>query len=165
VPKSSLMQKGLFSSLLPWAVIYTVLWAMLSKNNGWLLGSLFILLALSTTFLVRLPFHSLVLKKLPGFVVWFLRQSLSGGWDVARRTLEPSVSIRPDWVHYQVSSQNPQVRVLLSAIPGLLPGTLAVKIDNDQMQLHLLDSGQDWVSSIQALEQHLENLFPAEPES
>jgi len=165
VLKQSLLQKRLFSSLLPWAIVYTVLWAVLSKNSGWLLGSLFILLALVTAWFIKLPFHTLAFNKLPGFFAWFLRQSLLGGWDVALRTFGSSASIRPDWVNHQVRSQNPLVRVLLSAISGLLPGTLAMKIENDQMQVHVLNIDQNWESSIRELEQQLEGLFPAGPEN
>jgi multicomponent Na+:H+ antiporter subunit E len=125
------------------------------------LGALFIGLALFCTLKSGLRGPSLSWQHLPIFLLYFLYRLTVGGIDVAKRTLSPTPAIKPAWVSYPLQSSAPHVQLALSAIVGLLPGTLAARIDNNSMKVHLLDSGQDWRHDITVLEQHLMRLLSA----
>lgn len=147
-----------------WLVALALLWALLSAGRGWYLGAPFVLLAALTASLVRLQPWTLRLSALPGFVAFFLHKSLLGAWDVARRTLRPIPDIKPGWDSYQLASNDPRVRLLLSAIMGLLPGTLTSQLDegNNLLRIHLLDTGQNWRPTVQQLEHQLCRLLTGE---
>lgn len=96
---------------------------------------------------------------LPGVVVYFLRAMVYGAWDVAWRALHPRCPVDPGWTTYQLSEQAADVQVLLSALIGLLPGTLAACIEEGQMRVHVLDRGQDWQPVVAGLEWRLQRLL------
>jgi multicomponent Na+:H+ antiporter subunit E len=99
------------------------------------------------------------LGALPAFLGFFLKHMLLGGWDVARRALQPRCPLQPAWHPYSLSSQSPRVRLLLSALVGLLPGTLASRIEGDEMRVHVLDERLPWQATVVDLEQRLERLL------
>jgi len=51
------------------------------------------------------------------------------------------------------------VRLLLSAMVGLLPGTLASRVDADEMRVHVLDERLPWQATVAELERRLERLL------
>ena len=53
------------------------------------------------------------------------------------------------------------MRLLLSALVGLLPGTLASRIDGGQLRVHVLDEQLPWQATIAELERRLERLLGA----
>lgn len=150
--------------LLIWLILFSLLWALLSGGAGWYLGLPFVLLASITAVLVRLQSPALRLRALPAFSYFFLLSSLLGAWDVARRTLSPQLRIQPGWANYATRTRDMRARLLLSAIIGLLPGTLASRLDETegQLEIHLLDSNQDWQATVQRLEDLLDQLFAVE---
>ena len=88
-----------------------------------------------------------------------LKHMLLGGWDVARRALHPRSPLQPAWHPFILTSDSPRVRLLLSAMVGLLPGTLVSRIEGDEMQVHVLDASMPWQATIADLEQHLVRLL------
>jgi multicomponent Na+:H+ antiporter subunit E len=145
-------------------VIYAGLWLLLSNNQGWGFGAVFIALAVLCALSSRLTLPRVAWRYLPGFLVFFLSRMLLGGIDVARRTVGRKADIQPGWVPHQLSASSAFARLLLSAITGLLPGTLAARIDGDIMQVHTLDTRQDWQRDVTSLESHLARLFPSAEE-
>ena len=57
------------------------------------------------------------------------------------------------------TSRSPRVRLLLSALVGLLPGTLSSRIEGDHMQVHVLDERLAWQPTVAELERWLERLL------
>lgn len=143
-----------------WTIGFALLWMLLTGNAGWYLGLPFVLAAAWLAVALELKPWRLRLSRLPGFILFFLTFSLLGAWDVARRTLLPGHRIRPGWTEYSMQTQDPRQQLLFSAIIGLLPGTLAARIDGQQMKLHLLDTDADWMHGAQRLERHLMQLLP-----
>lgn len=143
-----------------WFALFALLWMLLSANAGWYLGLPFVLGASTVALALGLHPWRLRLRHLPGFVLFFLIYSLLGALDVARRTLRPRCRIQPGWAEYTMQTSDPRQQLLLSAIIGLLPGTLASRIDGQSLTLHLLDTSADWQGSAQRLEQHLIRLLP-----
>lgn len=154
---------GYWRRAYPWLVFYTLLWLALTGAAGW--GFALVLVpaaaAMSVALGARLP--SLRWRSLPGFVGWYLRALLAGGWDVARRALHPKMPLAPAWVEYPYTCRNPQVRLLLSAMVGLLPGTFATRYDGHQLYMHVLDGRQPWVKVVAQLEGELVALLGDAP--
>lgn len=145
-----------------WLVLFAALWLLLAGNTGWYLGLPSIIAAAALA--VHLQLAPLAVRPLavPQFVGSFLGAAIAGGWDVARRALHPRLPIAPGWVDYPVRSDHRQVRLLLSSLVGLLPGTLATGIQQDHLRLHVLDQHSDWQRSVNALERSLCRLFGEE---
>lgn len=143
---------------------YVVLWALLSGGTGWELGLLFILTATVASLYLRTPLWNLHLRYLPGFLVFFIRSLWSGGWDVARRACHPSLPLNPGWVDYRLTQNHPRVSLVLSAMVGLLPGTLATRIDQQHMTIHVLNLDQPWQPTVERLEQKLTYLIEGKRE-
>ncbi|MGD8174555.1 Na+/H+ antiporter subunit E [Marinimicrobium sp. ARAG 43.8] len=142
-----------------WLLLFAALWAVISGAEGWAFGVPASLAAATLAWRLPLPWPSLRWRHLPAFIAFFLRELTLGAWDVARRILHPRVPIDPAWHTYSLHSHNPRVHLMLSALVGLLPGTMASHFDNGILHLHILDSRQPWSSTVARLEWHLERLL------
>lgn len=142
-------------TFLLWALLYSLLWLLLSDGSGLLFGAVITLSAavLSVALGVSLPGMRLVAA--PGFIAFFLTRLAAGGWDVALRAMHPSMPLHPAWVHYPLRCTTSGQRLFLSVLVGLLPGTFAARIDNDQLLIHVLDSRQPWRPVVEELEHRL----------
>ena len=144
---------------LPWLVVYILLWALLSRNQGWGVGLLFITLATWLSYRLAIPVLRINPLRLPGFCAYFLYKLLTGGIDVALRTIQRQPTIRAGWVHYPLRSDSARVQLVLAALIGLLPGTFAARIENQQLLLHALDTDTDWETGVAELESRLHSLL------
>ncbi len=144
---------------LPWLVVYCLVWALLSRNQGWGVGLLFISLATWLSYRLAIPVLRINPRQLPGFCVYFLRKLLAGGIDVALRTIRTQPAIRADWVNYPLKSESARVHLVLSALIGLLPGTFAARIEDRQLLIHTLDTDTDWENGVAELESRLHSLL------
>ena len=118
--------------------------------------------ALATMASINLSGHGLPrvsLVGLFGFVALFLRESVSGGIDVARRTLTPKLNIQPGFRRYRVHLDDPLGRILLINCISLLPGTLAADFDGDHVDVHMLDSRVNPEPELLRLEQAIAGSF------
>lgn len=143
------------------AIVYSALWALLSDNQGWMFGALFVTLAVVCSLATGLSLPAMTFRPVPALLWFFITRMIVGGTDVARRTLGRRPDVRPGWVKYQLADDSVFARLLLSAITGLLPGTLAARIDGSVMLVHALDTEREWQSDIRALEDYLRRIFPA----
>ncbi|KJH84939.1 Na+/H+ antiporter subunit E [Pseudomonas sp. KSR10] len=143
---------------LGWALLYAALWALFAEGGGWALGVPSILLAVALSLRLGSRPWQPALRALPGFAWFFLGRMTLGAWDVAVRALHPRRSLQPAWLDYRLRSESPRVRLLLSALVGLLPGTLASRIDADCMRVHVLDRRQRWEPTVIELEDRLMRL-------
>lgn len=141
------------------ALVYVALWASFSHGEGWSLGIPSILLAVLLSLWLGVRPWQLALTELPGFIRFFLGRMVAGGWDVAIRALHPRRPLQPAWLDYRLHSRSPKVRLMLSALVGLLPGTLASRIEGEHMRVHVLDKRQAWQPTVVELEQRLQRLF------
>lgn len=155
-------QRPSLSRVLAWLAATALMWAVLSDNSGWYLGVPTILLATGTAAALNTRPWTLRLQHAPAFLLFFLYNSLRGGWDVARRTLRRSAPVAPVWARHELQSADPGVHLALSAIVGLLPGTLASHFDETHLHIHLLDGNTNWQETVQRLEQLLIHLTSAE---
>lgn len=139
--------------------LFALLWAIVSRNQGWWMGAAFVLAASTLSLRIGLPSFRLRLHCLPAFIFYFLYRQTAGGLDVARRTLSTTPTQHAGWVQYQLVATNERPRVLLSALVGLLPGTLGARISGNQLLIHTLDKTLDWQQETARLEQRLLTLL------
>lgn len=144
------------------AAVLSGLWWLLvqGRTDAWLIGLPAVALAALAS--VRLGGHAMRRYSPTGLLVFaamFLRESLRGGIDVARRTLEPGLRIQPGFRQYRLHINDPAARVLLINCIGLLPGTLAAALDGDHAELHLLDTRDNPDAQLLQLERAIARLF------
>lgn len=156
------------SSIVIRLLLFAGLWWIIvqGRAEAWLIGVPAVVLATMAS--IHLSGHGLPrvsLTNLPGFVALFLRQSISGGFDVARRTLRPNLLIQPGFRHYRLHLDHPQGRVLLVNCISLLPGTLSADLEGDQVELHLLDNRIDPEPDLLRLELAVARLFDLKQET
>jgi multicomponent Na+:H+ antiporter subunit E len=138
------------------------LWWLLvqGRADAWLIGLPAVALAtLASIHLGSQPLPRLSMTGLLVFLALFLRESVRGGIDVARRTLGPGLRIEPGFHRYRLHISHPAARVLLINCIGLLPGTLAADLDSDHAELHLLDTSVIPDPQLLQLEQAVARLF------
>jgi len=142
-----------------WLLVYAALWVLLSGAAGWLFGLICALAATGLSLWLQLPPLGLRLPYLPRFLLFFFYETLLGAWDVAKRAFHPGLPLDPAWVAYSFNSASPRVRLLLSAMVGLMPGTLSTHFDENALYLHVLDQSQDWRTPVARMEAHLARLL------
>lgn len=135
------------------------LWALLSHAEGWTFGVPLAAIATFVGYRLELRSGSLRLREVPAFLGFFLRELFSGGWDVARRALHPHLPVAPAWKTFVLTSRDPRVCLLLSAMVGLLPGTLSSHHEGQTLHVHALDQHQNWERTVAQLELRLSRLL------
>lgn len=138
-----------------WLALYGLLWMLLTGGAGWGFGLVCTLAAAGTSLYLTASPYTLQLQHLPAGIGFFLHALWSGGWDVARRAYDPALPLHPGWVYYPLTQNHPRVNLVLSAMVGLLPGTLCSRIVDQQLLLHVLDTRHPWRPTVSRLETHL----------
>ena len=149
--------------------VLTVLWWILTDGSGgWAFGVPAAVL-ITTFSLWQAPPAQLSLRAsaLPGFALFFVRQSLSAGWDVARRTLSRDMALAPELLRIPVSLPAGAPTWWLMATISLLPGTLSARIDDGNIEIHCLDARTDVTAEVCAAQRRIAVLFglPADVEA
>jgi len=73
------------------------------------------------------------------FVAFFLRESWSGGVDVARRAFDPRMPLAPGLFEHPLAVPSDLTRVAVANTSSLLPGSLVVDVDSTRLLIHALD--------------------------
>lgn len=146
-----------------WLLVYAALWVLLSGATGLLFGLICALAATGLSLWLKLPPLGLRLLYFPRFLLFYFYETLLGAWDVAKRAFHPQLPLDAAWVTYPFTCANPRVRLVLSAMVGLMPGTLATHGDDSTLYLHILDQRQDWRTPVARMEAHLARLLGGAP--
>lgn len=142
-----------------WFVLFLLLWLILSGAQGWAFGIIGSASAALLAWRLPLAWPAIHLARLPACFGFFAVQLFVGGWDVARRALHPKLPIDPVWTTYTFTSANPRVHQVLSALIGLMPGTLASHFHEGQLHIHALDQQRNWHTTTQHFEQLLDRML------
>jgi multicomponent Na+:H+ antiporter subunit E len=129
--------------------VFGTLWVVLAGSEPKALAVGAVALSASVWLSLRLlpgPRH-LVFRRLLGHVPAFIRGSLHGGLDVARRALSPGMPLAPGWVEVPVRLPDGG-RVAMGAELSLMPGTLAAGVREDRLLIHLLDTEAGFETAI-----------------
>ena len=93
------------------------------------------------------------------FAGFFLRESVRGGWDVARRALSPALPLSPAIVGFRLRLPPGSARLLFCAAISLLPGTAVVAITDGSICVHVLDASPRVEGELRQLEDRVAALF------
>jgi multicomponent Na+:H+ antiporter subunit E len=96
---------------------------------------------------------------LPGFFLFFLRSSMAGGLDVARRVLDPRLPVSPGFVVYRTKLPHGPGRVLFVNVISLLPGTVSAGLEGERLTVHALDAESAVDTALRDLEERVGQLF------
>jgi multicomponent Na+:H+ antiporter subunit E len=151
---------------LPWSsyafrcALYILVWWILTDGvaASWWIGIPAIVLALMTS-LYLLPPVAPAWSRWISFIPFFISRSLYGGIDVARRAFHPNLPLTPAIIEYRLRLPEGLAQVFLINIINLLPGTLCASVNQNVVQIHVLDSGQDFMSELILVEEVVSGLF------
>ncbi|UQB42737.1 Na+/H+ antiporter subunit E [Thiomicrospira microaerophila] len=126
----------------------TVCWWALTEgdNQAWWFGAPLALIIAVWMLGVWPSVHlrlSNILFLLPRIILFFLWQSIQGGWDVAKRAMARTVDIEPLVLTYELQLPVGWRRDIWLAMIGLMPGTLAVGLEGNKAKVHVLDKRLD----------------------
>jgi multicomponent Na+:H+ antiporter subunit E len=93
------------------------------------------------------------------FLPFFFWQSLQGGFDVARRVMDPRLPISPSFLHYVIRLPDESARLFLAGAISLLPGTLSAELTGADLQVHILDDQQPALQKLRVVENRVAALF------
>jgi multicomponent Na+:H+ antiporter subunit E len=153
---------GLARSALTRSLLLAVLWWALTEGNlrGWYYGVLVIAVATPSSLMLVPPGSwRWKLLELPRFGLFFLRQSVLGGADVARRAFDPRLPVDPAFVEYPLRLQTEPARVFFLNTMSLLPGTVSVELRPDCLRIHVLDRNMPVQETLRELEDRVARLF------
>ncbi|WP_374344205.1 Na+/H+ antiporter subunit E [Azonexus sp.] len=121
---------------------FALLWWILGEGraDSWWLGAPAIAAALWLSLRLSPPAATRFSPAaLPAFIIYFLRNSLLGGVQVARLALAGRGALRPGLLELRLGLQSSLARHLMTGLLGLMPGTLSVRLDGDSLLVHVLD--------------------------
>ncbi len=144
------------------SVIYAAFWVALTRGDAasWVVGVPAIAWALwATGRLAPARIPRIHLPSVLLFLPTFLKLSVHGGLDVARRAMAREVQLDPDLLEYPLRLPAGTARVLFMNLISLLPGTLSANLREDLLTVHVLDRGQDTRSALAHLEEDVARIF------
>lgn len=97
--------------------------------------------------------------KLSQFMGYFLTRSLLAGFDVGRRILHPALPITPTFARVPLALPADRSRWLLVQVLSLVPGTLSVAIEEDELVLHCLNGDAAINEQVRAMEARIVPIF------
>jgi multicomponent Na+:H+ antiporter subunit E len=93
------------------------------------------------------------------FIPHFVRESITGGIDVSRRALSPSMPLDPALIEFPLQLRSEAARVFFAWTVSLLPGTLSVRLDSTFIMVHVLDQQLPIEAKLRQLEGDIGALF------
>jgi multicomponent Na+:H+ antiporter subunit E len=103
--------------------------------------------------------HRLSPSGLLRFLGFFIRNSLTGGLQVATMALRGRSALRPALLEGPVRLPPGGVRVLLVNVMSLMPGTLSVDETDGMLRIHVLDERLPIVAEVRGLEAAIERML------
>jgi multicomponent Na+:H+ antiporter subunit E len=141
---------------------FAVLWWALSDGDFSSPALVVAVIAAATATSVALvpPIARWRLPALLRFAAFFVRQSVLGGVDVARRAMHlRRPPLAPELVARELKLQSDASRVFYAGCVSLLPGTLTVKLRGAHLAIHVIDVRLPYERTLDALERRIALLF------
>jgi multicomponent Na+:H+ antiporter subunit E len=145
------------------ALVFSGLWLLLTGGDfgTWYLGA--VAVAAATVVSIRLfpegPGWRWTVGGTVRFAPFFVRQSISGGFDVALRAIRPSMPLDPELVEYETSLENPTALAFMANVVSLLPGTLGTEVKGRRIVIHSLVGARRATDGARDLETRVADLF------
>ncbi len=138
-----------------------LLWVILTEGelkNLVLAGAVVVLVTVAGARTIPPGSMTIDPRGLVRFVLYFLRQSVHAGIDVARRAFREPAVPRAGVVEYTPALPPGIPRHLFVAAIGLFPGSIAVSVRGDVVRVHVLDRAADLDDQLGRLERHIADL-------
>lgn len=142
------------------ALLFSLIWWLLTEgqSGAWGMGVWLVLIGAALSVSMAPPVGWSLLGLLR-FIPFFVRYSLVGGVDVARRAFSQRMALQPAIIEYPLTLTLPQSRLFMVGVISLLPGTLTAEVQGDKLWVHVLDQGNDIKGDLQMLERRVASLF------
>jgi len=155
-------EPGLPGRFLRRFLAFGLLWLVLTGADpgGWVLGVGIVAAVAWTSLRIAPPVPGRV-RSLAALrsIFFFLRYSLSGGIDVALRAIRPRPGLDPKVLSFDLRIPEGRGCMLVAAIIGLFPGTLATRLEGRRLHLHVLDVSVSVEPQLRELELRVADLF------
>ncbi|MDK9719025.1 MAG: Na+/H+ antiporter subunit E [Trichlorobacter sp.] len=155
--------KIMIGCLLRRTVGFALVWWVATEGNftAWPLAVIAVAVTVAVSLRLLPPGSTpgLSLSGMAGFVGYFFRQSIRGGFQVSRLALQRQLQLRPAILELPVTLPTGLPRLLLIATLGLMPGTLGVRLEDDLLYLHVLDTGLPVVEETAQLSGHIARML------
>jgi multicomponent Na+:H+ antiporter subunit E len=96
------------------------------------------------------------------FIPFFVGQSVMGGVDVALRAIALTPRLDPGYVQFEFRLTEEPARVFVANTMSLMPGTLSVSLEGNQLRMHVLDTGMPATERAREVEAHAARMFRLE---
>jgi multicomponent Na+:H+ antiporter subunit E len=172
---SELRQAKQWRTLLVRALLWAVLWGLLTAGQGWWFFLALLPFLLWSAWLWPVPLLRVRWRYLPSFLGYFFQQMWWGGLDVAWRACRVTPAISPNWQRYTVRLQHASSQRVMACLISLMPGTTACRghmtsstaVSTDPaapawLELHILNQHDDWSVAVSQLERRLSQLLAVE---
>lgn len=137
----------MLSTLSLWLALF-ILWLLLSGylDNPLLLGSGALSCVLAVVIARRaqridpdtLYLHRYLNLRLPGYLLWLLREIIKSNLDVAGRILNPKLPVNPTLIRLQPSQRGELGQVIYANSITLTPGTVTTYLHEGRLEVHAL---------------------------
>jgi multicomponent Na+:H+ antiporter subunit E len=101
----------------------------------------------------------LVAARTIAFVVWMAGRMLVSSLQIGRIAVSPQMALDPCEVRFRTPLRSPLARIVLTNAISLVPGTLTVDIDGDEIWVHALSAAQIDDLTSGALQNKVAGLF------
>mgnify|MGYP006293990279 FL=1 len=156
--RSDTVWKWFRSLMIRGAVFALLWWGLTGSIRGWPLALVFVLGAAASSLILYAPIP-IRPTGLARFILFFLKSSVQGGLDVARRAFSPAMPLQPGLIIHSLNIVHPVAKVVFIWVVSLLPGTASVHLDGQRLHIHVLDVRLDHAQKLQELERHVAGLF------
>lgn len=141
---------------------FSGLWWLLAEGHrdGWLLGGIAVVAATWASLKLWPPrAYRVRLTALPGFLAFFVVNSVRGGLQVAAMALRGRRALTPGLIDLALILPDGAPQILLTYTLGLMPGTVGVELANGRLRVHALDVRLPVAAEARALELRIAALF------
>jgi len=154
------MKNITLSSLLFRISFFQLTWWVLTNadTSSWWIGLPAVILSTIVSITLFPPVH-ITFIRLAAFIPLFLIYSIKGALDLAIRVFHPNLPISPDMVKYSLSLPPGLPRVVMANLVNLIPGTLTVQLDENELTIHIMDSQHDFKTELNILEEQVSKIF------
>jgi multicomponent Na+:H+ antiporter subunit E len=96
------------------------------------------------------------------FIPYFLVESILGGIDVLRRSIDPRLPVTPGFVEVELRLPAGPARIVFAATVSLLPGTLSARLGERELLIHALATDTEVLAGVRRLEERVADVFGCE---
>lgn len=140
-------------------VIALLWWALTEGDTYNLWFGVFVVIVATLASLFLQPVTGFRPWYLGGVLVFFVRESISGGVDVARRAFAPAMPINPGFTEVVLRLPEGPQRVFLTNLLNITPGTVSVELLPESLRIHMLDTDMPIEEKVREMEQLMAKLF------